>query len=47
MEWGILIAAVTMVGMLGVAISEATSATAPRTERREGGAPDTELKKAA
>ena len=47
MEWGILIAAVTMVGMLAVGISEATSATAPRIERREGEATDSELKKAA
>jgi hypothetical protein len=47
MEWGILVAAVTMVGMLGVAISDATSATPPRTERREGAATDSELKKAA
>jgi hypothetical protein len=47
MEWGILVAAVTMVGMLGVAISEATSATAPRTEPRESEATDSELKKAA
>ena len=47
MEWGILIAAVTMVGMLGEAISDATSATAPRTERCEGEATDSELKKAA
>jgi hypothetical protein len=47
MEWGILIAAVTMVGMLAVGISEATSAPAPRTERHEGKAKDSDLKKAA
>ena len=47
MEWGILIAAVTMVGMLAVGISEATSAPAPRTERSEAEARDSELKKAA
>jgi len=47
MEWGILIAAVTVLGMLGVGISEATSAAAPRIEQREGEARDSELKKAA
>jgi hypothetical protein len=47
MEWGILIAAVTMLGMLAVGISEATSTTAPRIERREAEATDRELKKAA
>jgi hypothetical protein len=47
MEWGILIATVTMVGMLAVGISEATRADAPGTERREGEARDSDLKKAA
>ena len=47
MEWGILIATVTVLGMLGVGISEPTSATAPETERREGEATETDLKKAA
>ena len=47
MEWGILIATVTVLGMLGVGISEATNATAPGTERREGEPTETDLKKAA
>ena len=47
MEWGILIAVVTMVGMLAVGISEATSAPAPRTESRDGEASESEIKKAA
>ena len=47
MEWGILITVVMLVGMMGVAIFEATSATAPRTARREGEATDSGLKKAA
>lgn len=47
MEWGILIATVTILGMLGVGISEATNVTAPRPERREGKVTEPELKKAA
>ena len=47
MEWGILIAAVTMLGMLAVGISEATSAGAPEKKLRKRAVTARELKKAA
>lgn len=47
MEWGILIATVTMLGMLAVGISEATSAGVPGKKLRKRAATARELKKAA
>jgi len=47
MEWGILIASVSMLGMFAVGISEAANAGAPGKKLRKGETTTRKLKKAA
>ena len=47
MEWGILIATLSMLGMFAVGISEAANAGAPGKKLRKGKTTARELKKAA
>lgn len=51
MAWGIMMAALSLFGMMGLAIFEATSADEPRSEpdvnRKKSGTNEPEIKKAA